>query len=90
MSLSRGFAYAGVPSLVTSLWAVNENSTSQIMQNFYENLKQGRSKDQGLRQAKLAYIKANPDTAPYYWAGFIQIGQTDPLPAVFINLAQVI
>jgi len=80
MSLSRGFAYAGVPSLVTSLWAVNENSTSQIIQDFYKNLKGGKSKDQALRQAKLAYIQANPDQAPYYWAGFIQIGQTDPLP----------
>ncbi len=87
MSLSRGFTYAGVPSLVTSLWAVNENSTSQIMQDFYKNLKKGKSKDQALRQAKLAYIEAHPDQAPYYWAGFIQIGQTDPLsgslPKVF-------
>lgn len=80
MSLSRGFTYAGVPSLVTSLWAVNENSTSQIMQDFYKNLKQGASKDEALRQAKRTYIKAHPDQAPYYWAGFIQIGQTDPLP----------
>ncbi len=80
MSLSRGFAYAGVPSLVTSLWAVNENSTSQIMQDFYKNLKQGTPKDQALRQAKLTYIEAHPDNPPYYWAGFIQIGQTDPLP----------
>ena len=57
MSLARSFMYAGVPSLVVSLWQVNDGSTSAIMQAFYKNLAKGMDKAEALRQAKLEYIK---------------------------------
>jgi CHAT domain-containing protein len=38
MSLARSFMYAGVPSLVVSLWQVNDHSTAIIMQYFYNYL----------------------------------------------------
>ncbi|MCB9278242.1 MAG: CHAT domain-containing protein [Lewinellaceae bacterium] len=78
MSLARGFTYAGVPSVVTSLWKVNENATHSIMQDFYRRLADGLQKDEALRQAKLDYLKKCPDikAAPYFWSGFIVIGNT--------------
>jgi CHAT domain-containing protein len=82
MSLARGFMYAGCPSIVMSLWPVDDRSTSILMQNFYEGLKKGQSKDEALRQAKLDFLK-NADEVkanPFYWSGMIFVGDMDPLP----------
>lgn len=84
MSLARSFMYAGVPSLVVSLWQVNDASTAIIMQNFYANLAKGQNKAEALQQAKLDYItkasKTNPFAAhPAFWAAFIQLGDSRPV-----------
>jgi len=70
--LMRGFLYAGVPSLLVSLWMVNDRSTAEFMQQFYRSWKQGLSKRAAVRQAYLA-MKATY-AHPYYWAPFILIG----------------
>jgi len=79
MSLARGFMYAGVPNVMMSLWSVPDASTSEIMQSFYQHLKDGKSKPEALRQAKLDYLaKADENTSnPYYWAGFVYIGSPE-------------
>ncbi len=79
MSLARGFMYAGVPNVMMSLWSVPDKSTSEIMQSFYSHLKNGLSKPEALRQAKLDYLaKADENTSnPYYWAGFVYIGNPE-------------
>lgn len=80
-SLGRSFLMAGAKSVVTSLWEVSDLSTSQIMERFYNELKDGETKPEALRQAKLDYLKnADPLTAnPHYWAAFIYIGQSDAI-----------
>ncbi len=81
-SLARAFMYAGVPSLVVSLWQVNDQSTSIIMQYFYKHLADGKSKAQALQQAKLDYIDAvnHPVAAhPAFWSPFILIGDEAPI-----------
>ena len=82
MSLSRAFAYAGVPSLVMSLWSVPDKSTSSIMVDFYKGIKEKRPKDEALRTAKLNYLKqtkVDELTHPFYWAGFIPVGDMTPV-----------
>ena len=81
MSLAKGFTLAGCPSTVTSLWAVDDCSTSEFMLDFYRHLNGGKAKDQALRAAKVDYLgKADKVTAhPYYWAPFLQFGNTAPL-----------
>lgn len=81
MSLARSFMYAGVPSLVVSLWKVNDQSTAILMEHFYKNLKDGLSKPEALRAAKLHYLEnASPLSAhPKFWSPFIQIGNTKAL-----------
>ncbi|MBX7152751.1 CHAT domain-containing protein [bacterium] len=81
MSLARGFFYAGCPSIVMSLWAIDDRSTSVLMHNFYERLSEGLSKDEALREAKLAMINSGDPVMsnPYYWAGFVAIGDTHPI-----------
>lgn len=82
ISLSRAFSYAGCPSVVMSLWKVPDQVTTSIMHSFYENLKDGSSKDEALRAAQLKFVEENKDPLyrhPYYWAGFVVIGDTAPL-----------
>jgi CHAT domain-containing protein len=84
IGLTRAFMYAGTPSVVASLWKVNDQSTSLFMEFFYRHLKEGQSKAEALRQAKkqLMQTRAWSDTlkeeqslaAPYFWAPFILIG----------------
>jgi len=81
ISLARSFMYAGVPSLVVSLWQVNDYSTALIMQQFYRYLSEGMPKNEALRQAKLDYIQKTKGAAvhPAYWSPFIQLGDSRPI-----------
>ena len=81
LSLSRGFIIAGCSSTLTSLWSVDDCTTSDIMTGFYKFLAKGFSKDTALRQAKIEHFaKAdNAKTHPYYWAAFIQSGNTESI-----------
>lgn len=82
MSLSRAFQYAGSKATVTSLWKVPDKATSIIMKQFYNNLKDGDSKSEALKNAKLDYIKTTEDVNlkhPYYWAGFVLTGDVSPI-----------
>ncbi|TXN38292.1 CHAT domain-containing protein [Flagellimonas hymeniacidonis] len=82
MSLSRAFAYAGCPSLVASLWKVPDETTVAPMIDFYDYLMVGFPIDEALRKSKLNYLQniENPlYEHPYFWAGFIAHGNTQPL-----------
>ena len=77
-SLSRAFAFAGIPNLIASLWRADDASSSQIMTNFYRLLQSGRSKDQALREAKIAFLndqKTQTYRHPYFWASYVLIGE---------------
>ena len=81
-SMARGFAYAGSPSMVMSLWDVDDRATSRLMELFYGFLSQGNSVSEAIRQAKLQYIKDSDDSRlanHYYWAAFIPLGDTKPV-----------
>lgn len=74
LGLARGFLYAGTPSLVVSLWTVNDRSTALLMQHFYEGLQNGISKAAALQDAVLKVKAIFPH--PYYWAPFILMGRS--------------
>lgn len=81
MSLARGFFYSGSNSVVASLWKVNDKSTSYLMEDFYKNLKSGKTKSEALRNAKLNYLKSHSlsEASPYYWSSFILLGDTNKI-----------
>jgi CHAT domain-containing protein len=56
VGLTRAFIYAGTPSVVASLWKVDDASTAHLMSSFYRNLKT-KSKVEALRQAQLEMIR---------------------------------
>jgi CHAT domain-containing protein len=74
LGLARGFLYAGTPSLVVSLWTVNDRSTAQLMRGFYTGLQNGLPKARAL-QAAVIEVKAK-FPHPYYWAAFILMGKS--------------
>lgn len=81
MSLARGFLYAGCPSIIMTLWEVEDMSGTEIMQSFYDFISEGKEKDDALRLAKLKHIQnADPLKAhPHYWLGYVNIGNSDAL-----------
>lgn len=81
IGMSRAFLTAGVPSLVVSLWSVDDDATSRIMEKFYANLARGMAKNRALQLAKIDYINAAEDAHkdPYYWAPFILMGDLQPI-----------
>lgn len=56
VSLSNAFFFAGTPSTISSLWSAQDLSSSEIMIEFYRQLKLGKTKSTSLRAAKLAYL----------------------------------
>ena len=74
LGLARGFLRAGTPSLVVSLWMVNDRSTAQLMSRFYQGLRDGATKATALRDAILEVKNSFPH--PYYWAPFILLGKS--------------
>lgn len=81
ISLARGFKYAGCPSIVMTMWPVEDNSSIRLMEYFYRAIARGKSKDEALREAKLKFLdNADPLHAhPYFWAGYILIGDQSAL-----------
>lgn len=74
VGLSRGFIYAGTPSLLATLWEVDDLATARLMGYFYQNYQKGMSKPEALRQAQIALKNIPEYKHPYYWAPFLMIG----------------
>jgi len=74
LGLARGFLYAGTPSLLVSLWTVNDYSTAKLMRRFYEGLNRSLSKSRALQEAVIAVKAEFPH--PYYWAPFVLMGRS--------------
>lgn len=81
LSLARGFSMAGIPSTITTLWSVEDQTTYSLTELFYTFLNEGLSKDEALQKAKLHYITIHPNAAPATWAGLVLIGDASPLPS---------
>ena len=74
VGLSRGFIYAGTPSILATLWKVDDPATYKLMELFYRNWKQGMSKPEALRIAQMTLKNMPQYRHPYYWAPFVMIG----------------
>ena len=65
---------AGARSTLASLWLVDADSTALLMEEFYKGLKNGLVLPEALRLAKLSLLSSEKYFHPYYWAGFILVG----------------
>jgi len=74
VGLARAFIYAGAPSLVTSLWKVDDLATAVMIKRFYRYLRQGKSKAEAIKMAQL-WVREYVNPQPAAWAGFNLIGE---------------
>ena len=81
LSLAHAFQYAGCPNVVYSLWQIDDQQSAQIVESFYQELRNGKEFSTALRQAKINYLESAPAelTAPYYWSGIVLTGQNGKL-----------
>jgi CHAT domain-containing protein len=76
VGLTRGFMYAGTPSVVASLWDIRDQATAELMSRFYERMFKERMRPAAaLRAAQVSMWQEKRWAAPYYWAGFILQGE---------------
>ncbi|MBW2023513.1 MAG: CHAT domain-containing protein, partial [Deltaproteobacteria bacterium] len=73
IGLTRAFMYAGAPTVVASLWSVNDPATAFLMKSFYRYLRKGIDKSRALTLAKRETMRRFHN--PYYWAPFIMEGE---------------
>lgn len=77
LSLSRAFAFAGCPNIVTSLWKAEDKSTAYISERFYGYVSSGYTYAKALQRAKNDLLQDESMSqfhSPVYWAHLIFIG----------------
>jgi CHAT domain-containing protein len=85
IGLGRGFFYAGAASLLPTLWKVDDASSAELMETFYQNLLSKQTKAAALAKAQQAFIahaRTSPQSYrvhPYFWAAFHLIGDYGPI-----------
>lgn len=91
IGLAWALFVAGSPATLVSQWKVESASTTELMVGFYRNLEQDGSrrapaprppsppvtKAEALRQASLALLRTEKYSHPFYWAGFVIVGDAD-------------
>ncbi|MBV9959756.1 MAG: CHAT domain-containing protein, partial [Acidobacteria bacterium] len=73
IGLARGFFSAGAPSLLMSLWTVDDEATANLMTDCYSRLCAGASVATALREAQLELMKEQPH--PFFWSPFVLFGR---------------
>ncbi len=79
-SLARGFAAAGIPASITTLWQVENKATYRMTELFYKYLSESNPTDVALQKAKLAMLSSSTgdlQSLPYFWAGNVLIGKAE-------------
>lgn len=82
LSLSRAFAYAGCPNIITSLWKAEDKTTAYLTRRLHHYLGKGYSRDKALQRAKLDLLESGTVDprfkTPNYWAHLFYIGEYEP------------
>ena len=66
---------AGAKAVVAGLWNVEDQSTTVLMEGFYRRLAEHEDKAMALAHAKRDFLEQNRNLPPYYWAGFVIVGE---------------
>lgn len=73
--LRRAFQEAGVKSVISSLWEVNDAGTQALMTSLYARLGEGMNAHRALRESQLDLLESSEWRHPYIWAAFMMIGE---------------
>ena len=82
ISIARSFFYTGVRTIAYTLWPVADGAGATLISDFYKEVKHHQRLDDALKTSKLKFLEqADPVKAhPFYWAGYVIVGKTDPVP----------
>jgi len=72
LGLTRGFLSAGSPSVLMSLWTIDDEATAELMVKFYEELARTKSPATALRTAQTKLLQQRPH--PFFWSPFVLVG----------------
>src|SRR5204862_3208801 len=75
----RVLAIAGAETLVMALWRIDDQSTAQLMTEYYQGLRSGGGREAALTNAQRAMLRRPARQHPYYWAAFVLAGETTPM-----------
>jgi CHAT domain-containing protein len=75
LGLSGIAVRAGARSTLATLWAVDDESTAQLMSQFYQELQNNElNKAKALQQAQIKLLKNKNSESPLIWAPYILVG----------------
>lgn len=81
VSLTRAFLDAGAASTLTTLWSIDDEKSSVLMDIFYANLLNGLPKDLALQKARITFLNTyrSEYAHPFFWAAYTPHGNMQPL-----------
>ncbi|MEH2175814.1 CHAT domain-containing protein [Nostoc sp.] len=66
---------SGARSTIATLWPVKDRAAAMLMTRFYDQLRQPKiTKAEALRQAQISLIRQTDFHEPFFWSGFVLIG----------------
>jgi hypothetical protein len=84
LGLTAAFLAGGSGAVVASLWPVDDDATARLMGCFYRELAGGSPAATALTRAQRALQARARTRHPFYWAGFVLVGDGD----MSINLSR--
>jgi len=73
IGLTRGFFSAGAPSVLISLWTVDDEATADLMEEFYRQLRRNQTPSSALRTAQIKLLAQT--SHPFFWSSFVLVGR---------------
>ena len=73
MGLARGFLSAGTPTVMMSLWTIDDEATTELMVTFYDELARTRLPSAALRTAQVKLLQHREH--PFFWSPFVLVGR---------------
>lgn len=67
---ARTFLGSGVPSVVATLWAVDDQAAARFTEVFHARIQEGKSPTQALRFSQVAVLSETSPPAPFAWVPF--------------------
>lgn len=86
LGLERGLFYAGAACLLLSLWDVHDQTTAELMQEFYRQYMQTGDMATSLQQVTRCLREQHPH--PYFWAPFVLVGKIGKLSALALSTGE--
>ena len=74
VGMARAFLFAGARSVLSTLWAIDDEATMMFMKSFYQQLGSGESASVALQRAMKCLRDSHDYSAPKYWAPFVLMG----------------